>query len=474
MALKPKGRKPAELGPPVRVVAARAAPGAEASALVGGPALKDTDQDGFRELGTDAQAMWQADATPDLKLEFELAGPVPLSAVQVWNFNAEWQTTNGIRKADVAVSADGTTWQTVVRGAEFPEAEGRPDYDEPVVLKLNGATACKVRLENLVAWGTGKVGLGAVMFHQAPGPQAAPLQPEDGARAITVTKPALKWVAGLNAKEHRVFLGTEPGQLASLGSATQPELQAPALKPESAYYWRVDEVQADGSVVAGRVARFDTIGLVAWWKLDETKGNKAEDACGLHHTAYVSGKANWAPGQGRIGGAFEFDGKQNQLYCGSVPEFDFADAITVSAWVKVRKFDKDWQAIVTKGDTAWRLQRQLASGMVTFSFDTGSSTNRSDEDLIRLISKRTIDDGQWHHLIGLSDGVRAALFIDGELEASAPAKAIARNKQPVMIGCNSEHYDRRFNGWIDDVRLYGYGLSNDEVKALYRAGCETK
>src|ERR1039458_1477533 len=44
---------------------------------------------------------------------------------------------------------------------------------------------------------------------------------------------------------------------------------------------------------------------------------------------------------------------------------------------------------------------------------------------------------------------------------------IARNNEPVMIGFNSEDRQARFNGWIDDVRLYGYGLSEADVKALY-------
>ena len=83
-----------------------------------------------------------------------------------------------------------------------------------------------------------------------------------------------------------------------------------------------------------------------------------------------------------------------------------------------------------------------------------------------------MDDGQWHHVVGVSDGRRAALYVDGELEDSADAKPIAQNSAPVMIGCNSTAYERRFNGWIDDVRLYGYGLSEADVKALYRGGGE--
>jgi hypothetical protein len=240
------------------------------------------------------------------------------------------------------------------------------------------------------------------------------------------------------------------------------------LKPDSAYFWRVDAVGADGRVVTGRVARFGTVGLVAWWKLDATKGSKAVDASGHEFTGNIVGRPTWAPEQGRIGGALDLDGRSAFINCGRAPEFDFPDGMTVAAWVKVREFNKPWQAIVTKGDTAWRLQREKDTGMVTFSFNTGAEVKKSDENLVSLVSKRKVDDGQWHHLVAVSDGRRAALYVDGELEASADAKPIARNSAPVMIGCNSAAYERRFNGWIDDVRLYGYGLSEADIKALYR------
>ncbi len=204
-----------------------------------------------------------------------------------------------------------------------------------------------------------------------------------------------------------------------------------------------------------------------------TKGTKAEDATGHQFTGNAVGRPKWAPDQGRIGGAVEFDGRSGFINCGRAPEFDFRDAITVAAWVKVREFNKPWQAIVTKGDTAWRLQRQKDTGLVTFSFNTGTEVKKSDENLVSLVSKRKVDDGQWHHLVGVSDGQRAALYVDGELEASADAKPIARNDAPVMIGCNSAAYERRFNGWIDEVRLYGYALNEAEVKALYRGNGAT-
>ncbi len=171
LELKPKGRKPPALGPEVRAVAVHLSPSADQSglsALINREGLADCDKDGLLEHTTDANQMWLGSCTTNLALEFELAEAVPLSAIEVWNFNAESQTGDGVRRADVAVSADGVTWQTVLRGAAFAEAVGNADYDEPILLQLTGTHARKVRLEHLEPWGaSGKIGLSKVVFHRA-------------------------------------------------------------------------------------------------------------------------------------------------------------------------------------------------------------------------------------------------------------------------------------------------------------------
>ena len=182
LTLKPKGRKPLELGEKVRVQAVHLSPpGDEAglAALVNGSGLRDRDKDGLMEHDAARTNMWCGACPTELKLEFELAEAVPLGAIEVWNFNADWQTTNGVRKADVAVSADGANWKTVLAGAEFAEAEGHADYDDPIVLKLPSVTARKVRFENIQPWGTGNVGLSEVVFHRASGSQAGPAGKEE-------------------------------------------------------------------------------------------------------------------------------------------------------------------------------------------------------------------------------------------------------------------------------------------------------
>jgi hypothetical protein len=174
LTLKPRERKPPVLGPQVSVAAVHLSPAANESGLttlIDGSGLKDRDQDGLLEHDTNLKNMWSTDCTTNLCLEFEFADAVPLAAIEVWNFNGFWQTTNGIRRADVAVSSDGSTWQTVLRGAEFTEAEGNADYDEPTVLKFGAVTARKVRLENIVpASNSGRVGLSEVVFHRSSPP----------------------------------------------------------------------------------------------------------------------------------------------------------------------------------------------------------------------------------------------------------------------------------------------------------------
>lgn len=76
-------------------------------------------------------------------------------------------------------------------------------------------------------------------------------------------------------------------------------------------------------------------------------------------------------------------------------------------------------------------------------------------------------DGQWHHAAGVYDGEEISLYIDGELDVSAKAGGKIRvNDKAVLIGENSEKRGRYWIGAIDDVRVYSYGLTAEEVAVL--------
>ena len=177
ITLKTKDRKAPSLGPEVRVASVHLRPNADETglpAIINGAGLTERGKNGLLAHSTEPATMWRGDLASGFSLEFELAEATGLGAIQVWNYNSAWETTDGIRKADIAVSTDGTTWQTVLSGVEFPEAEGTDDYDQPALFKLNGITAKKIRFENITTWGnSGKVGLSEVKFYSASSQRAA-------------------------------------------------------------------------------------------------------------------------------------------------------------------------------------------------------------------------------------------------------------------------------------------------------------
>jgi hypothetical protein len=70
--------------------------------------------------------------------------------------------------------------------------------------------------------------------------------------------------------------------------------------------------------------------------------------------------------------------------------------------------------------------------------------------------------------VGVYDGTHLILYVDGEPDATAIATGrIRRNDWRVFIGENSEQTNREWDGLIDDVRIYSYALSPEEVKMLY-------
>lgn len=467
VTLKPRDRKPSAISPGARVESVHLRPGPDdvsLAAIVNGAGLADPDKDGFKEHSASKDGMWLGHWTTNMAIEFELSEPVPVSFIQVWNYNEDSQTDRGIRKADISVSSDGSTWKTVLPGAGIAEASVT-DYDMPAVLKLGGEKVTKIRFDNIVPILPGdSIGLSEVTFHEALGARACALQPLDGVSAVPPRSVTLSWTPVDDAKEYRILMGASPAALAPCGATNQTSLGMRDLKSDAVLFWRVDAVKADGSVVPGRVGRFETGGLTARWKLDETGGANAADAGGRSLTGAVKGTPQWTPG--KVGGGLEFDGKETLVNCGDAAAFNFRDGMTVAAWIKVRAYDKAWEAFVTKGDTAWRLHRQNTTGNLVFQCN---GLQPLDKSKTVAAIKRPLADDQWHHVAATYDGKRLAIYLDGALQDTAGMSGqIAPNSFPVMFGENAEKPGRLFNGWMDDVRLYSYGLSDEEIRALYQ------
>jgi hypothetical protein len=231
----------------------------------------------------------------------------------------------------------------------------------------------------------------------------------------------------------------------------------------------------DTNRVAQASPAADKEGLLAWWKFDESEGVSAADASEHHFAAQLKGPAHWAPTQGLIGGALEFDGAKNYLECADVADFDVGNRMAVAVWFKAHsaaKTAKRSQALVAKGDS-WQIERRASDGTLEFHLD-GPATATNSPSMGRppvLVSKRHLDDDQWHHVVGSYDGQRTVLYVDGIEDSSiATSGLLAVTTASLTVGESGVNRGNFYGGWIDDVRLYSRGLSADEVKSLYSAG----
>jgi hypothetical protein len=205
---------------------------------------------------------------------------------------------------------------------------------------------------------------------------------------------------------------------------------------------------------------------VVWWKLDETQESQAMDASGQSHTARVQGAAHWSPGQGHFGGALEFDGATNFLETDAAG-LDFREGLTFALWIKPQGTNTGKQAILAKGLAGWQLRSSGESGKLAFLIDGSQDEDAEGSDVPRVTAKHSINDGQWHHVAGVWDGKRIALYVDGALEQSeAVSGSIPQSTDPLWVGRNPASGQEFFVGLLDDIRIYAGALAPEVIKTL--------
>ena len=125
-------------------------------------------------------------------------------------------------------------------------------------------------------------------FHKAGIPE-----PVDGDPMVQIA--LLKWTAGLDAMFHNVYLGTSPelteADLVMPRSIMALYFHVPGLDPGVTYYWRVDELEADGVTVhGGDVWTFTAQDVTAYYPGPSDSANDASTAPEL----------TWLPGQAAV------------------------------------------------------------------------------------------------------------------------------------------------------------------------------
>ena len=221
---------------------------------------------------------------------------------------------------------------------------------------------------------------------------------------------------------------------------------------DPAYHWFVN----GNPVVNGLV---NNNGLVCYYPFN---GN-ANDASGNGNNGTVYGASLSADRYGIANSAYSFNGINNyiDISSGAIPTNPAA--MTECAWVKTTgsgtiviltrrhaDYGADWATLMETG------------GKGCISVDAGGYRND-------LLSATSLNDGNWHFLVGRKNNSSYSVFVDGQIQNSTnDAYPLSGSSLHLHIGHHGA-WNNWFNGMIDDVSIYNRSLSNAEILNLYNS-----
>ncbi|MHC4369075.1 MAG: glycoside hydrolase family 88 protein [Planctomycetota bacterium] len=201
------------------------------------------------------------------------------------------------------------------------------------------------------------------------------------------------------------------------------------------------------------------------WTLDESSGTTAYDSSTPARNGRRVG-ASWAPSSGRYGGAARFgDNRSNRI---EIPTSVISlSAGSVCLWGKVQgpqlgvRYFFGHTTIPT-----WNNRIQLYMDGDNTNLDLGLGNEHR-----RATNIVTLQTDTWYHIALTWERPNYVVYVDGNEEAAGVYSGLNTLGSEAHIGNNgSRDPQEALNGFIDDVRIYEYALSINEVMSLADSG----
>lgn len=248
----------------------------------------------------------------------------------------------------------------------------------------------------------------------------------------------------------------------------------------------IDDVKIyDYALTASQVAyEFNRGEPIAWFKMDECTGTTLNDAGALPKTDLTlnigssgsntsagdcssgTGTESWNNGTtGKYNSALDLDGTDDYAtYAGQIVDSPL-EQVSFSAWVNPDTVSGTHTIIeqisgaiqMIRSGSQWRVDVRNAS--TTVSATGGVATA-----------------GVWSHVTGVYDGANVKLYVDGKFITEASLTGSLFNaSQNFIVGCDGNTSNEcgagtYFDGTLDDMRIYGYALSDEQVKREFNEG----
>lgn len=200
----------------------------------------------------------------------------------------------------------------------------------------------------------------------------------------------------------------------------------------------------------------------------ENTASPYEDSSGMNH----NGSCTTCPAvtSGYTGGsALAFNGTQ-YVTVGIGTDFFPMQSFSMCAWAK------------TPGLASGQTMNGVVAityGLSMFLDGSGRFSSRMDNGtkLQTLAATQVLTDDRFHHLCMSYADSKLFLYVDGKVAANDTPTWLGTTRWPtngVNIGRENNSAIYKFNGVIDDVRIYAGALSESKIQQLYAEGAYSR
>jgi prepilin-type N-terminal cleavage/methylation domain-containing protein len=209
----------------------------------------------------------------------------------------------------------------------------------------------------------------------------------------------------------------------------------------------------------------DAVGVWSFETLET--GNIVLDSSGYGNHGTVSGAA-LVLGMDQMGNALQFDGVDDYVNCGNDNSLNLTDAITIEAWVKPNTITGGDDTIVSKGSWWGPYWFRQVSSSINFTWGT-SSTNFD-----ALTQPNFFSVKNWQHVAITKSGNNFILYGNGGLLIAKTSSVEIGSSASYYFNIGRQTYEGiyRFDGLIDEVRIYNTALTATQIQSQYYAGLD--
>jgi hypothetical protein len=215
-----------------------------------------------------------------------------------------------------------------------------------------------------------------------------------------------------------------------------------------------------------------------WWKFDEGSGTVAKDSSGNSRDGTITAATWVTPGAGGLGSCLNFTGgSATVVNAAAGTGLNGKGAVTFSMWVKSRVINTDKGFLICEtpaGNDTYCDMRYDAAG------SNGGGTNvlkmsvNSTSGAQALESSNGLQTTEWHHVaMTWQGGVGVKFYSNGKLNTPTNVQAVntgtIAGNTTLIIGQGGKDNSGGAGGWdgyIDDVRVYTYALTDTQVADL--------